>query len=82
MLTLFDNIFQLLIKDRKLSPQVTETQMTEILLTLPNVKVTYDVKKKVVKSISINRYCNMCVIKSTANLSMSKKPLYHKGYLK
>lgn len=54
VLTLFDNIFQLLIKDRKLSPQVTESQMTKILLTLPNVKVTYDAKKKIVKSISIN----------------------------
>lgn len=38
VLTLFDNIFQLLIKDRKLSPQVTESQMTKILLTILNVK--------------------------------------------
>ena len=63
-------IFQLLIKDRKLSPQVTESQMTKNLLTLPNVKVTYDAKKKIVKSISINWYRNMCGIKSSANLSM------------
>ena len=54
VLTLFDNIFQLLIKDQKLSPQVTESEMTEILLTLPKVKVTYDARKKIVQSISIN----------------------------
>ena len=42
VLTLFENIFQLLVKDQKLSPQVTESEMTEILLTLPKVKVTYD----------------------------------------
>ena len=55
LLTFFDNIIQVLLKDLKLqkSPtQITESEMTEILLTLPNVKVTYD-KKKVAKSINI-----------------------------
>lgn len=53
LVTIFDNIFQALLKDLKLPPPLTESQMTEMLLTLPTVKLTYD-KKKIAKSISIN----------------------------
>lgn len=52
LVTFFDNIFQALLKDLKLPPPLTESQMTEMLLTLPTVKITYDKKKKIAKSIS------------------------------
>ena len=50
LVTFFDNTFQPLLKDLKLPPPLTESQMTQMLLTLPTVKISND-KKKIAKTI-------------------------------